>query len=267
MLFLFYLYKNWKKHSLSRHAAAMSYYLFIGFISLSLLLSSLLQVFSSDFLEERTIQFTEQYLGEQVSQIIQLLIFSPSSNVLAASFLSLAILIISAGVGFSQLQASLDEIIYGYKKKNFLENIKNRLFSSFVLLLSTSVFLLFVLVSSFLAIVVRAGFEILNIPSFLFSLTSFAFIFLIMTLFLTFLFQYLPTSKRPWRGVFKASMLSSFLFLIGKYLFETYFAYSNLAGLPGITSHIIIFLLWLYYTSISILIGSVYIKYKTPTGH
>ncbi len=267
-MFLLYLYQVWKKYGVAKHAAAMSYYLFIGFISLSLLLSSLLKFFSTDFLEQRTLDFLEQYAGEQVSQVIQLLVFSPSAgNVVAASVFSFVLLVFSAGIGFNQLSSSLDEIIDDYKRRSFLENLKDRLFSSILLVFLIFLFVVFILVSSLLSIIVSAGFSFFNIPFVFFSIISFIFNFVMIALFLMLIFQYLPSSKRPWRGVINASFLSASLFILGKYLFETYFIHSNLGGLQGITGYIIVFLIWLYYTSISIIIGAVYIKYKTGTGH
>jgi membrane protein len=70
------------------------------------------------------------------------------------------------------------------------------------------------------------------------------------------IFRILPKSKPRWRDAWIGSLLTTFLFSIGKYLIGLYLGHSAFASSYGAAGSFVIFLLWLYYSSFILFYGA-----------
>lgn len=91
---------------------------------------------------------------------------------------------------------------------------------------------------------------------FLNSLVAFA----VATLLFAMMFKLLPAVDIQWSDVWTGSLVTAFLFTIGKFLIGYYLGKSNVASSYGAAASIITILLWIYYSSLILLFGAEFTK-------
>lgn len=70
------------------------------------------------------------------------------------------------------------------------------------------------------------------------------------------IFKTLPDVKVKWKNVWIGGLFTSLLFLIGKFFIGFYLSNSDIGSAYGASGSLVIFLFWVYYSSIIILFGS-----------
>jgi membrane protein len=70
------------------------------------------------------------------------------------------------------------------------------------------------------------------------------------------MFKYLPDAKISWREVGLGAILTAILFVIGKFLLGWYIGTSDVAGAYGTAGSVILILVWVYYSSMIVLLGA-----------
>jgi len=73
--------------------------------------------------------------------------------------------------------------------------------------------------------------------------------FLLLTLFFAVVYWVLSGRQLAWRYVWYGSFISAFLFTIGKTLISLYLAYTSTTSVYGAAGSLVIFLVWIYYSS------------------
>src|SRR5690625_6682695 len=79
----------------------------------------------------------------------------------------------------------------------------------------------------------------------------------------TLLFKILPDVHARWKDVFIGGIITTLLFLAGKYLIGFYFSTANVATTYRAAGSLIVFIIWVYYNIIIILIGAVFTQVYT----
>jgi membrane protein len=78
----------------------------------------------------------------------------------------------------------------------------------------------------------------------------------------------LPDAIISWRDAFVGAVVTSLLFLAGRYLIGLYLGSANLGVTYGTAASIIIILSWVYYTSIILYFGAEFTKaFALESGH
>lgn len=80
------------------------------------------------------------------------------------------------------------------------------------------------------------------------------------TLLFAMMFKLLPAVDIQWSDVWTGSLVTAFLFTIGKFLIGYYLGKSNVASSYGAAASIITILLWIYYSSLILLFGAEFTK-------
>jgi membrane protein len=70
------------------------------------------------------------------------------------------------------------------------------------------------------------------------------------------IFKLLPDVKIHWRDVFPASLVTSALFVIGKFAIGRYLGHSGVGSAYGAAGSVVVFLAWVYYTSLIVFFGA-----------
>ena len=88
---------------------------------------------------------------------------------------------------------------------------------------------------------------------------------ILFTIFITSLlfasiFVILPDAKIKWRQVRLASIATTVLFLIGKFLISFYITSSNVNTIYGAAGSIVVLMLWVYYSSVILYLGATFAK-------
>lgn len=84
------------------------------------------------------------------------------------------------------------------------------------------------------------------------------FSFVVFSILFCFMFRYLPRRRQPWVFSWKAGMLCSVLFHLGKAALEVYFSVSVVKSSYGAMSSFIVLLLWAYYNGLIILVSAAF---------
>ncbi|MCB0578755.1 MAG: YihY/virulence factor BrkB family protein [Phaeodactylibacter sp.] len=181
-----------------------------------------------------------------------------------ASAISIAVLVFTSTTVFVTIQNALNRI-FGVKPKpktkGWLKMIRDRLIS-FALLLSIAFILI---VSLVLTALISALGDYLSrfvpeVSIVIATVASELFPFLIITALFGLIFRYLPDVEIHWKDTIVGALVTSFLFLIGKFLISFYIANSQAANLYEAAGSVMVILLWVFYASIIFLFGGAFTR-------
>ncbi|HLS72051.1 MAG TPA: YihY/virulence factor BrkB family protein [Chitinophagaceae bacterium] len=189
----------------------------------------------------------------------------------AALISSIALIIGGTGV-FIEIQSSLN-LIWGVKskaKKSIIKLILNRLLSFFMILSLGFILIVSLLINTILAALGEQLLELLPfIPVSMISWISQVVIFLVLTVLFGFIFRVLPDVKIKWKYIWPGAILTTLLFMLGKYGIGLYVSSNNTITLYGAASSIIILLVWVYFSALILYIGAefsrAYIEFRQDT--
>lgn len=263
-------FKSAGQHDITLHGAAIAFYTIFSAAPLIILAISLVNLFLG---EQQTMNVISNYLAELAGQDIAstLVEISKKSRIETSGFFTsltaTAILLFAATTVITQLKNSLNTIwgITQPRINSFLQYVVNRVMSLLLILGLTLLFLSSLLLeglltyfSDFIVNSVSEGFiPILQIGSIVLSI-------LLTVIFFTIIFNVLPDVNAHWRDVFIGALVTSILFLIGKYVIGFYLGNSSMQPLYKAAGSFIIFMIWIYYNVQIVLLGAeftqVYIK-------
>jgi membrane protein len=204
----------------------------------------------------------------QIQEIIQNIHLSRDTPF--ATIISVLILLIGVTGIFGEIQDSLNKI-WGLKTKDhkvWWKLLMDRLIS-FSLIISLGFVLAVSLVLS--ALVSALGNKINELllgtgDTILFIINNLLSIGITMVLFAA-IFKILPDAKIKWKDVFVGAFITAILFTIGKVAIGYYLGKSNLGTVFGAAGSVIILMIWIYYSSAILYLGSVFTKvYATNYG-
>ena len=196
--------------------------------------------------------------AEQIKNII--LQASEAKNSVLATIIGIVIMIVGATTVFAQFQKSLNtiwEVKIDESKYGIWSFVKIRLFS-FGLIVTIAFLLIVSLVIS--ALLSAFGnwlsgnfsetfFLILQVANIILTLT-------ILTVLFALMFKFLPDAKIKWKNVWIGSIVTAFLFNIGKFGLGLYFGKLNPGDGYGTAGSIILIMLWVSYSSMIVFFGA-----------
>lgn len=259
-------FKDWNADDPFRQSAVIAYY---AIFSLPALLVLVINVAGFFFGKERISEEIGRQIGdamgtetaEQVGSIVT------KAGEMDAGIISSIIAVITIIFGatgvFVQLQANLNQI-WDVKQKptqGFLKMLKSRLFS-FGLILSIGFLLLISLVVSSMLAAFSSWIEGIfpDVVAYLFYALEFIISLTVISVLFALMFKILPDVKLKWREVAVGSLLTGFLFILGKYGLSFYFGKAEPASVYGAAGSIILVLLWTSYSSMIVFFGAEFTK-------
>ena len=255
----------WSAHRAPRMGAALAYYTAFSLAPLIILLLSILSLFMQR--TEATRRIVEQIgdlVGADGAQVVnQILEHAGTTQTLSwSTALSLLILWISASGAFGELQDSLNTIWDAPPQKHpWLNMLKSRLISlSMVIVLG-----FFMVVSLFASMLIGAGATwwigpgakaLLELVNTLISLLVFSGLFACV-------FRILPDVDLRWRDVAPGALMSSILFIAGKFALGWYIAHSSFASNYGAAASFVVILFWVFYSAQILYFGAEFTRAYT----
>lgn len=256
-------FNEWWSKDPFRESAVIAYYSIFSLPGLLVVILSIAGYFfgnaaANDYMSE---QFKSTMGADTAEQIRSMIIQSSESNksIWAAIIGVVTILVGATGV-FAQFQESLNkiwEVKADGTKSGIWNVIRVRLFS-FGLIVSVA-FLLIV------SLVISAGISafgnwvssnfsdsllvVLQVVNSIMSL-------IVLSVLFSLLFKVLPDAKVEWKHVWIGSLVTSFLFNIGKFALGLYFAKASPGDGYGTAGSIILIMLWVSYSSMIVLYGA-----------
>lgn len=256
----------WNAADPFREAAIISYYAIFSIPALLvIIIAAAGLVFGRDAVSGHISAQISLIMGAETAQQVEEIVAKASETKasILASIIGVFTLILGATGVFTQLQKSLNLIweVEAKPKKAWLKSLKDRLFS-FGLILSIGFLLL-------VSLLISAGLSAFSdwikayLPDFMmfvFRLISFVISFGVITILFTLMFKILPDVKIRWKNVWIGAMITTLLFIAGKFALGLYFGKTNPGSTYGAAGSIILIMLWVNYSSMIVFFGAEYTK-------
>jgi membrane protein len=249
--------------------AAIAFYTIFSIAPLFILIVALGNIFLS---EETVVAEVQGYLTDFLdpSTLDSLASFFEDRTNTGGSFITTVIALITVVFGattvISQLKVSLNRIwnVSDIKIHSVWNFLLNRLLSFGMIILFS-----LLLISSLLAeaaVAVIAEFFAGLLPAFELSIFRFAARFGTLGFSISFfmlIFKILPDVNARWKDIFVGSVVTTALFMIGKYLIGFYFTSTGIEATYRAAGSLVIFVVWVYYNIQTILLGAVFTQVYT----
>ncbi|MEH2253669.1 YihY/virulence factor BrkB family protein [Nostoc sp.] len=254
-------FKEWSDDKASRLAAALAYYTIFSIAPLLIIVIAIAgAVFGEEAARGQIVGQIQGLVGKDGAQFIQTAIQNankPHTGVIA-SIISVVVLIVGATGLFTELQDSLNTI-WEVKPKpgRGVNNMIRLRFLSFAMVIGIGFLLLVSLViSTGLAALVKYFGNILPGIDFLWRIVNFVLSFSITTALFGLIFKVLPDVKITWNDVFIGSVITSFLFSIGRFLLGQYLGNGSFGSTYGAAGSLVVLLAWVNYAAQILFFGA-----------
>ena len=256
-------FKKWWAKDPFKESAVIAYYAIFSMPGLLVVIITIAgYFFGADAVNNRLASQISSTMGadtaKQVQDIVK--IASESKNSIWAAILGVITILVGATGVFAQFQKSLNiiwEVKADESKSGIWSLIRVRIFS-FGLLIAIA----FIMMASFMAttLLIAMGdwlssrfsdslLVIIQVINFIVSRLIIAVLFALM-------FKFFPDAKVKWNHVWRGSIVTTILFLLGMYGLSLYFGKANPGSGYGAAGSIILILLWVSYSSMIVFYGA-----------
>jgi membrane protein len=246
----------------SAMAAALSFYTFFSLPALvGLLLSLVGRVMDPERVQTAIIQQVQGLIGTAGAEQVRTIIANArhTDGVTVGTALSLLALAFGATTAFAQLQDALNKI-WGVKpdpRRNQLRVfLVKRIFSFGVVITLAFLLLVSLTVSTVLGLLSARMTSVLGMPPFVLELATSVVGFVIVAGLFAVMYRYLPDARIAWRDVRAGAVGSALLYTLGKVGIGLYLGGSNPGSAYGAAGSLAVVLIWVYYTSMVLLLGA-----------
>ena len=263
---LFTTAKSWYKSEPFQRSAIVAYYAILSLPALIIIILNLVgSVWGRDIVQGELLDEIAKAIGPDTAETIRLMIVGRGNETtsLFTTVVGIATLLYGATGVFFQLQAAFDKIWDNEADyaNGFIATLISRLKSfGFILIIG------FLLLTSFLLTSLLSTFSNQlqrflpdNVVEYLFAFDFVISIGFIYVLFAA-MFKFLPSATISWKSVRVGALLTTLLFLLGKYLLAIYFNTMQPGSTYGAAGSIILIMLWVSYTSLILLYGAHFTK-------
>jgi membrane protein len=198
----------------------------------------------------------------QIQQIIQNI--QNTHHSLLGGIIGFIILIVGASSVFSEIQSSINflwKVNVTAPGKGLINFVRNKLLSFSLIAGVAFILLVSLLVNAMVDVLsetLKQHFPVYVVN--IFYVLTIIFIFIVITILFAIIFKILPAAIISWKDALIGASFTSFLFLIGKLLIGIYLGNSSVGATYGATAAILIFMLWVYYSSIILYFGASFTK-------
>jgi membrane protein len=243
-------------------AAALSYYTVFSVAPLLVIAIAVAgAIFGADAAQGRIVQELKSLVGYDGAQLIQTAIrkTNQTGGGTLATIISIVTLVIAATASFIELQDSLN-IIWKVKPKPggaFLKDfVRSRLISFALVVAMGFLLLVSLLVSAGLAALQDYLGSILSIPPFILEVANIIISLVVVWALFMMLFKVLPDVEASWKDVQLGAVVTTILFVAGKFLIGLYLGRGSVGSTYGAAGSLAILLVWVYYSAQILFLGA-----------
>ena len=258
-------FKAWIDDYAPSMGAALAYYTVFSIAPLLLIVIAVAGlVFGADAVRGEIVGQLASMMGKAGASAIEGLLRSvskPSESILA-TVVGLLLLLVGATTVFGELQDALDRIWRvpinkdDHQKSGLWQLLRTRLLS-FGMILGIGFLLMISLVfSAALAALGRWWSPLLAGWSLLAHLIDIFLGFGLTSLVFAMIYKLMPKVQVSWRDVITGSLVTAFLFTVGKHLISLYITSSSITSGFGAAGSLVIVLVWVYYSAQIFLLGA-----------
>lgn len=197
----------------------------------------------------------------QIQDMIKNSAFNSGGNF--ALIIGIITLIIGATGVFAEIQDSINQIwnLKPKPKKGWLKMLTDRLLSFSVIISLGFILLVSLLLNGVLDILMdRLQARFPNVTVVVVYIVNILITFSIISTLFGVIFKVLPDAVIKWKDVITGSMVTSVLFMLGKFAITFYIGSSDVGGTYGAAGSLVVLLLWVYYSSVILYFGAEFTK-------
>ncbi|MEO8564058.1 MAG: YihY/virulence factor BrkB family protein [bacterium] len=248
-------------------AAALSFNTFFSLPALLTLLLALVgRVTSAEQVEHAILAQVGKLVGPGAAQQVALIISNATRSSHAASvatIVSLFALALGATASFAQLQSALNRA-WGVKPDPHRNQIRvflvKRVFSFGLLITVAFLLLVSLALSTVIAAIGNALTTWFGAPPVVLQTATAIGSFLLIAFLFAIMFRYLPDARIRWRDVRAGAIGTALLFVLGRTVIGVYLGRTDPGSVYGAAGSLALVLIWVYYTSMILLLGAEFTK-------
>jgi membrane protein len=243
-------------------AAALAYY---GLISLAPMLMVIVAVAGLIFGEETVrgelVTLLQGVIGEPAARTVQAVLRTAMLEGVGSLPAILGLLTFGVGITafIHQLHTSLN-VVWGVEsrpiRRRFLDMLRRRVLALVLVLASSLIVIVFFLLGAGVGFVRDTIQELTGVSFLTVRAGQIGVTFVSSVLLFGLVYRLLPDVRIPWRGVAGGAVVTAVLFLIGEVLIGEYVRTAKVAAVYGAAGSLVVILLWVYYTSLVVLLGA-----------
>ncbi|MFC4729597.1 YihY/virulence factor BrkB family protein [Coralloluteibacterium thermophilus] len=238
---------------LMTRAAAVAFYTALSLAPMLVLLLWIVTSLSPSW-QDRLIEDLGELVGPQAAQALTLVIENADDAPAVGSiagWIGLGVTLVGASAVFAQLQDALNRV-WGLRAKPgraVTAFIRARMHAIGLILTLAFLLIISLFASAVIALFVPSGTLLWRGVEALVSLCLFALVFASM-------YRVLPDADIAWRDTVYGALLTAALFALGKFGIGIYLDHANVGGAYGPAGSVVVLLVWVFYSTIILLLGA-----------
>jgi len=255
-------------HKVTKLAAALAYYTIFSFPPLMLIVMRLSDIFfGHEAVEGKISAQLSDLIGSegatQIQETIRNTTFSSGGYV--ATIIGIVTLVIGATGIFVEIQDSINTIWHlkakPKKGKGILRMLVNRLLSFSMVAVLGFLLLVSLVVNSLMDIFLQhLSQRFPQVQTIVVYIVNLALSFCIIAFLLGVIFKVLPDAKIKWKHIRPGVIVTTLLFMVGKFLISFYLGKSRVTNTYGAAGSVIIMIVWVYYSAIILFVGAIFTR-------
>lgn len=245
------------------YAAAISFYTMLSLPAVLLIVVSVgATLYEENRIQDELIGQISSLIGVNAAKQLETMLSEASlakDSTFFAKVVGVVTLLISSTTVFFSLQAAINKLwkIETKPTKAWVKLIIGRLLSLAMVFSIGFILIVSLVIESLLLIFKRNIQELLgDFSVLLVQIGSEVISFGIMWLIFSLMFKVLPDANIKWKNVWIGGLLTTLLFMLGKFLIGLYLGSSSMVSLYGASGSLVILLVWTYYASLIFLFGT-----------
>lgn len=244
---------GFSEDELFTHAAAIAYYSALSMAPLIVLTLWMLSLLRPQWQAQMDHALTAM-MGDRAAQAVVLIVNNAKSRPAlgnVAGILGLIVTLFSASAVFAQLQSSLNRIWRVEESPNNAIGIWLKARARAFALVIGIAFLLIIsfAVSALIHLMIPYNTIAWSIVEYVVSMAVFVVAFGAM-------YRVLPDTEIAWSDATWGGLLTTVLFILGKFAIEFYIAHVSIGGAYGPAGAVVVMLTWVYYAAFVVLLGA-----------
>jgi membrane protein len=259
-------FREWLADGAMVYSAAMSYRVLLALAPSVIIAVAVLEIITlGTTVFDDLVEWIDQQFGQPAAEAVQSMVDSfgaQAGSSIVALIISGAFMLYMAASAFRMLRKALDAMwrVEWAPLQTDARHIRTQASQRlvpFALALSLGVALAAMMALSALwGLLSDSLRELLPVPELVARVADFAFTLGVATAVFAGLLAVVPLGRLPRRDLWLAALLTAVLFNIGKLGFGIYMSHSSTASLYGAAGTIVIFLIWVYYSSWIVFFGA-----------
>ena len=252
--------RDWIDHGAPTRSAAIAFYSITSLAPVSVLVVWVgARVWEQESLRQAVLTRFTEAAGPDATDLVRAVLEGatlPVGGALIPTLIAFAVFAFSATAAFSQLQSALRDVWEvppetGRLVRGFLR----RRLVALILVMLLGLTLGVLLAASVAVSTVLRAFPIGWSPELLVLVDVGVSGLTLITMF-TVVFRVLPDARVPWREAAIAGVVTGVLHLVGQQALARYLGSAGIASVYGAAGSFVVFLLWVYYSSLVFLLGA-----------